>query len=232
MAVPSSCDRRDGPLLHVSRNLGPPSTLDRVGDPPHEASTGRSIVAAMLSQVPRRVLFPACRAAVAVSPCGCRVVGALWWLRAGTAASNRTIAGTFVPPVPPVPPWPFPSLARTDRWHSRRPLPPRGRHGTMFEKQIVIDARGHMMGRLSSIVAKELLNGRIPPQLGARRPFLRSAFLKLHHHPPLVAKRPWALLSVRAHVTGGVFLLVVVGGPFGIPLRRSLRRPEGCDCPL
>eukprot|EP00043_Microstomoeca_roanoka_P020664 m.253628 g.253628 ORF g.253628 m.253628 type:complete len:199 (+) comp17248_c0_seq1:659-1255(+) len=29
----------------------------------------------------------------------------------------------------------------------------------MFEKQIVIDARGHLLGRLASIVAKELLNG-------------------------------------------------------------------------
>lgn len=29
----------------------------------------------------------------------------------------------------------------------------------MFEKEIVIDGRGHMLGRLASIVAKELLNG-------------------------------------------------------------------------
>lgn len=29
----------------------------------------------------------------------------------------------------------------------------------MFEKEIVIDARGHLIGRLASIVAKELLNG-------------------------------------------------------------------------
>merc|ERR1719199_539066 len=29
----------------------------------------------------------------------------------------------------------------------------------MFEKQVVIDGRGHMLGRLASIVAKELLNG-------------------------------------------------------------------------
>jgi large subunit ribosomal protein L13Ae len=29
----------------------------------------------------------------------------------------------------------------------------------MFEKQIVVDGRAHMFGRLASIVAKELLNG-------------------------------------------------------------------------
>ena len=30
---------------------------------------------------------------------------------------------------------------------------------TMFKKCIVVDAKGHMMGRLASYVAKELLNG-------------------------------------------------------------------------
>jgi ribosomal protein L13 len=29
----------------------------------------------------------------------------------------------------------------------------------MFEKQVIIDGRGHLLGRLSSIVAKELLLG-------------------------------------------------------------------------
>jgi large subunit ribosomal protein L13Ae len=29
----------------------------------------------------------------------------------------------------------------------------------MFEKEIVIDARGHLIGRLASVIAKELLNG-------------------------------------------------------------------------
>ena len=29
----------------------------------------------------------------------------------------------------------------------------------MFEKEIVVDARGHLQGRLASIVAKELLSG-------------------------------------------------------------------------
>ena len=29
----------------------------------------------------------------------------------------------------------------------------------MFEKEIVIDGRGHMLGRLASVVAKELING-------------------------------------------------------------------------
>ena len=29
----------------------------------------------------------------------------------------------------------------------------------MFEKLIVIDGKGHMLGRLASYVAKELLNG-------------------------------------------------------------------------
>ena len=29
----------------------------------------------------------------------------------------------------------------------------------MFEKEMLIDARGHIMGRLASVVAKELLNG-------------------------------------------------------------------------
>merc|ERR1719336_924310 len=29
----------------------------------------------------------------------------------------------------------------------------------MFEKEIIIDGRGHLLGRLASIVAKELLNG-------------------------------------------------------------------------
>ncbi len=29
----------------------------------------------------------------------------------------------------------------------------------MFEKEIVIDGKGHLVGRLASYVAKELLNG-------------------------------------------------------------------------
>jgi large subunit ribosomal protein L13Ae len=29
----------------------------------------------------------------------------------------------------------------------------------MFEKQIVIDGKGHLMGRLASYVAKQLLSG-------------------------------------------------------------------------
>jgi large subunit ribosomal protein L13Ae len=29
----------------------------------------------------------------------------------------------------------------------------------MFEKEVIIDGRGHMLGRLASIVAKELQNG-------------------------------------------------------------------------
>lgn len=29
----------------------------------------------------------------------------------------------------------------------------------MFDKQIVIDCKGHLLGRLSSIIAKQLLNG-------------------------------------------------------------------------
>jgi large subunit ribosomal protein L13Ae len=29
----------------------------------------------------------------------------------------------------------------------------------MFEKEIVIDGKGHLIGRLASYVAKELLNG-------------------------------------------------------------------------
>lgn len=29
----------------------------------------------------------------------------------------------------------------------------------MFEKEVIIDGRGHMLGRLASVVAKELLNG-------------------------------------------------------------------------
>ena len=29
----------------------------------------------------------------------------------------------------------------------------------MFEKQVVIDGKGHLLGRLASVVAKELLSG-------------------------------------------------------------------------
>jgi large subunit ribosomal protein L13Ae len=29
----------------------------------------------------------------------------------------------------------------------------------MFEKLVIIDGKGHLLGRLASIVAKELLNG-------------------------------------------------------------------------
>ena len=29
----------------------------------------------------------------------------------------------------------------------------------MFEKEVVIDGKGHLMGRLASIVAKQILNG-------------------------------------------------------------------------
>jgi ribosomal protein L13 len=32
----------------------------------------------------------------------------------------------------------------------------------MFDKTIVIDARGHLLGRLASYVAKELLSGSFP----------------------------------------------------------------------
>lgn len=30
----------------------------------------------------------------------------------------------------------------------------------MFRREIVVDARGHLLGRLASYVAKQLLNGR------------------------------------------------------------------------
>jgi ribosomal protein L13 len=30
---------------------------------------------------------------------------------------------------------------------------------SMFEKEVIIDGRGHLLGRLASVVAKELLNG-------------------------------------------------------------------------
>jgi hypothetical protein len=33
------------------------------------------------------------------------------------------------------------------------------RNLSMFEKEIIIDGRGHLVGRLASKVAKELLNG-------------------------------------------------------------------------
>lgn len=29
----------------------------------------------------------------------------------------------------------------------------------MFEKEIIIDAKGHMMGRMAAMIAKELLSG-------------------------------------------------------------------------
>jgi large subunit ribosomal protein L13Ae len=29
----------------------------------------------------------------------------------------------------------------------------------MFEKELIIDGKGHLLGRLASIVAKQLLNG-------------------------------------------------------------------------
>jgi len=29
----------------------------------------------------------------------------------------------------------------------------------MFEKKVLIDAKGHLLGRLASLVAKEMLNG-------------------------------------------------------------------------
>lgn len=29
----------------------------------------------------------------------------------------------------------------------------------MFEKEVVVDCRGHLVGRLASVIAKELLNG-------------------------------------------------------------------------
>jgi ribosomal protein L13 len=29
----------------------------------------------------------------------------------------------------------------------------------MFEKELVIDAKGHMMGRMAAVIAKELLSG-------------------------------------------------------------------------
>jgi len=33
------------------------------------------------------------------------------------------------------------------------------RNLSMFEKEVVIDGRGHLVGRLASKIAKELLNG-------------------------------------------------------------------------
>ena len=29
----------------------------------------------------------------------------------------------------------------------------------MFEKEVIVDCRGHLVGRLASVIAKELLNG-------------------------------------------------------------------------
>jgi len=33
------------------------------------------------------------------------------------------------------------------------------RNLSMFEKEVIIDGRGHLMGRLASIVAKEIISG-------------------------------------------------------------------------
>lgn len=58
--------------------------------------------------------------------------------------------------------WPLPSLPVT-MVGARAPLlaalPRLTRSCAQFEKVVVIDARGHMLGRLASVVAKELLFG-------------------------------------------------------------------------
>lgn len=38
----------------------------------------------------------------------------------------------------------------------------------MFHKVVVVDARGHLLGRLASYVAKELLSGTLSANLGQR----------------------------------------------------------------
>ena len=51
-----------------------------------------------------------------------------------------------------------------------------------FEKQILIDGRGHLLGRLASIVAKELLLGRVvvAAEAGASGRISFSAILAIY----------------------------------------------------
>jgi len=44
----------------------------------------------------------------------------------------------------------------------------------MFKKLIVIDAKGHLLGRLASYVAKALLNGNLYLYLGQRIAVVRT----------------------------------------------------------
>merc|ERR1719361_2659240 len=50
----------------------------------------------------------------------------------------------------------------------------------MFEKELIIDGRGHLEGRLASIVAKELLSGQRVTVVGCEQ-ILKSGSLKRNH---------------------------------------------------
>ena len=61
----------------------------------------------------------------------------------------------------------------------------------MFEKQIVIDGKGHLLGRLASVVAKELLNGQCIVVVRSEQIFVTGSrkSARRHTHRRLGPKR-------------------------------------------
>jgi large subunit ribosomal protein L13Ae len=47
----------------------------------------------------------------------------------------------------------------------------------MFQKVVIVDGRAHLLGRLASIVAKEILNGQRVVRIGVEILFLLSRHL-------------------------------------------------------
>ena len=48
----------------------------------------------------------------------------------------------------------------------------------MFEKLVIIDAKGHMMGRLASVIAKEALNGQKIVVVRSERMVISGSFFR------------------------------------------------------
>lgn len=65
----------------------------------------------------------------------------------------------------------------------------------MFEKEIVIDCKGHLLGRLASTIAKELLNGQKitlvrTEQINISGSLFRNQMLLTHRHNKTMATNP------------------------------------------
>jgi hypothetical protein len=68
----------------------------------------------------------------------------------------------------------------------------------MFQKEVIVDCRGHLYGRLASIVAKELLSGQKIVRLSARSLslFCFCALLTSAHRRSFARRKSFAVARV------------------------------------